>query len=455
MSAEIWKWRFSLACRQPPLAGGRSTSSMQPFSNGFQEADDELPAPAAGASSPRSTAAVTSSNQPTATVAHADTLDLTEDSPEPPEKPLGGEQGQLEQQKDRRTLSGSSALQNLSPPKGSLTPGQGGQAQATRSLSATTNGFGQFASNGSSSSPRNTKPGHFAAPRHAHSPAGGTSRPAPTSFQQIPVISSASSARTPSAHLPVASTSAASGGFMQPVSSAAAAHACGTGFSTAKILQETQAAIDGNKPLAQRIPPAPSPAAAAAAAAAIKRESSAAADPKGKGREDYVDLTADDGQSDDEVVFDETPVCIGEVRTLGLITVRADEIVPPEAPSGFGPNGTPWTPEQMVEVRKRYEQEFDKYMRPLKVQVFRDERQVYSGSTREMLRLITPEKREPFGFIDYRVANTLGPLLGDGMHGNGWLAGGNGKVWCEAEIDRQGEINVSFSSAKISGCPEN
>ena len=61
-----------------------------------------------------------------------------------------------------------------------------------------------------------------------------------------------------------------------------------------------------------------------------------------------------------------------------------------------------------------------------------------------MLRLITPVKHEQFGFIDYKAANTLGPLFGDGFHGTGVTQGGNGKLFAEACVERRGETNVSL-----------
>lgn len=233
---------------------------------------------------------------------------------------------------------------------------------------------------------------------------------------------------------------------MQPVSSPAAAAALlagGTGFSTAKILQATQSAFDANKPLAQRIPgPPASPAGAAAAAAAIKRESN-----KGKGRADFVDLTADDGVSDDdEIVIDETPVCIGEVHTFGLVLDVVDEVLPPPSVPPTRPDGSPWPFDELEQMHRTHKQQVKAYSHPLPVYIFRDEQALFSGSTREMLRLITPNTHRKFAFIDYKVANVIGPLLSNGYHGDGPHFKEGGKLACVAEIDRRGEPNVSLLS---------
>lgn len=239
---------------------------------------------------------------------------------------------------------------------------------------------------------------------------------------------------------------------MQPVSSpAAAALAGGTGFSTAKILQETQAAFDANKPISQRIPPPPSAAAANAAGAAIKRESQQAQrDIKGKGREDVVDLTADDAQSDeDDIVIDESPVCIGEIHTFALILNRVEEIVPPNPPPATRSDGSAWPEEQASAMRSRYEQALQRYRLPLPVHIFRDQQSSINGQRKEMLRLITPVKHEQFGFIDYKAANTLGPLFGDGFHGTGLTQGGDGKLFAEACVERRGETNPHILKLRL------
>ncbi|GAA5861119.1 hypothetical protein JCM3774_002196 [Rhodotorula dairenensis] len=442
---------------------------MQAFTNGFQEDDDPLPQPTSPRIHHQAASATTSNGRPKARQPTADTLDLTEDSPEPEERPAQPVRPRGEANKaaldawlgdsgastSSRAAAGPSGQSGYSP-----TRPNGHAARPPGQATAASSGFGQFASTSAqSASPHRAGPaaapgGHFVAPRKVISdypPTANAFRQMPT-LGKVPVISSAATARVPSAQLPAASTSAARGGFMQPVTSpAAAALAGGAGFSTAKILQETQAAFDANKPISQRIPPPPPTAAATSAGtAAIKRESQAQRDVKGKGREDVVDLTADDAQSDeDDVVIDESPVCIGEIHTFALVLNRVEEIVPPNPPPATRSDGTPWPDEQASSMRARFEQAFQRYQLPLPVHIYRDQRTSVNGQTKEMLRLITPVKNEMFGFIDYKAANTLGSLFGDGYHGTGVTQGGDGKLFAEAFVERRGETNPHILKLRL------
>ncbi|GAA5986834.1 hypothetical protein JCM10908_000916 [Rhodotorula pacifica] len=435
---------------------------MQTFSNGFQEDDDPLPLSASHHEHAAPTAPTQSANTSNGRYKQQmDTLDLTEDSPEPeilPARP----NGDANRSRDSGSSKSKDPVASSARPTGAASGSKaavrpsGQFARPAGQALASSSGFGQFASTSSSATAQSSSSpqrgsGHFNAPRKVVSdypPSADSFRQMPN-LGQVPVISSAATARVPSAHLPVASTSSAAprGGFMQPVGSpAAAALAGGTGFSTARILQETQAAFDANKPLSQRIPPPPSPSAAAAAnaaTAAIKRESQAAQrDLKGKGREDVVDLTADDGQSDeDDIVIDESPVCIGELISYALVLNRVEEIVPPNPPPATRSDGSPWPEEQASAMRARYEQALQRYNQPLPVHIYRDQQTSLNGQKKEMLRLITPVKHEQFGFIDYKAAGTLGELFGDGYHGTGVTQGGDGKLFAEAVVERRGESN--------------
>ena len=98
----------------------------------------------------------------------------------------------------------------------------------------------------------------------------------PYSNQQIPLITSAASARTPSAYLPTASSSLSSTPRPQP-------------------------------------PPA----------------RPTLSNPKGKGRE-VVDLTTSDPEEEDDIiVLNDHPICIGQITTLALILHCVDELAPP------------------------------------------------------------------------------------------------------------------------------
>lgn len=445
---------------------------MQAFSNGFHEDDDPMPRSPSPQIHHQAGTTATPSNRDLKTGKHAaDTLDLTEDSPEPEGRPApvpaARSHGRANEAAldawlaDKGASDASSAALAGPPCTGLPSPARpnGHSARPPGQATASSSGFGQFASTSTaqSASPHRAglaAAGHFTAPRKVISdypPSAESFRQMPA-LGKVPVISSAATARVPSAQLPVASTSTARGGFMQPVTSpAAAVLAGGTGFSTAKILQETQAAFDANKPISQRIPPPPAPTAAAANAgtAAIKREAQAQRSDKGKGREDVVDLTADDAVSDeDDVVIDESPVCIGEIHTFALVLNRVEEIVPPNPPPATRSDGKPWSETQASSMRTRYEQAMQRYQLPLPVHIFRDQRTSVNGQTKEMLRLITPVKNEMFGFIDYKAANTLGALFGDGYHGTGVTQGGDGKLFAEAFVERRGETNVGFAISR-------
>ncbi|BGP47440.1 hypothetical protein JCM10450v2_003292 [Rhodotorula kratochvilovae] len=395
------------------------------FANGFTEDAHPLLAPALPTTSTASTS--TSREQPRAQ-SQFDTVDLTEDSPEPEQRQLPA---QLSPRAVRRaldgwlygaadsapgagvgaahaggegTVHGSSALRDWAAVVGSsrsplAAAGGGGGAHAATMGSPS--GFAAFASP--------SAPQHAARPvaggSHHHPaacPAASSSASSSAPLGRIPVISSAASARMPSAYL-----------------------------------QQSPAARAAPHPAAPFVPPRSSPN-------------------KGKGRaEDVLDLTADDGDidvlappakpepvsDDDDVVIDETPVCIGDVFTYGLILNRVVEICPPPAPPETYADGTPIPAEQLQPMQGEYERARQAFLRPLPVHIFRDQPAFSQGSWREMLRLYTPLRKEMFGFIDYKAADVLGPLLGDGWHGTGITQGGHGKLYCEAYLERIGQQN--------------
>ncbi|KAI5475860.1 DNA repair protein rad5 [Pseudohyphozyma bogoriensis] len=166
---------------------------------------------------------------------------------------------------------------------------------------------------------------------------------------------------------------------------------------------------------------------------------------KGKSRE-VIDLTADDGASptpsDDEVIIDETPFCIGQLTSLALILYPVAELLPPAPPPpppGADPSNPPPAPKPITS--------------PLPVHIFRGQKQ----NMNETLRLSTPVSHEVFGVMEHRVANVVADLFGDGYSGTGVTSGGNGKLWCEAAVIRRGERNVSVAlllpAFRIAGDP--
>lgn len=404
------------------------------FSNGLYEEEHPLLAPALPTSTtPASTA---STSHPAARAqGHDDTLDLTEDSPEPEIKAPShhrGAGGPRRARDSRAPGGGDGGTQGHRHSSGRVQGGAAGHGGDTGTSAA----LDWAAVVGASRSPLSTapgggglgsvsSPGAFAAYAGPAAPpllppqSQGSSRltytpyrPVPSSSSsaplgRIPVISSAVDARMPSAYL------------HGPTSSGRAPH-----------------------PSAPFIPPRPSPA-------------------KGKGRaDDVLDLTADDGDidvyappapaytkpepvsDDDDVVIDESPVCLGDVFTFGLVLNRVTEILPPPPPPTQFADGTPVPSEQLAQMQVEYERAKKAFSCPLPVHIRRDQPTYNQGQWREMLRLYTPVRHEMFGFVDYKAADVLGPLLGEGWHGTGITQGGNGKLYCEAFVERVGQQNV-------------
>lgn len=416
------------------------------FANGFEEDDHPVLAPRP------STSAAAPSRATTAPIRRTDTLDLTGDSP-PPEQTSRAAVAQSEAA--RRALdayldekpAGAGTATGAAGGFGSYaggsrgsfsgTPQAAARSQAGPSRSsphgsqgASSNGFARYAGQGTPTASQQSL-----SPTTAFGSSGGfvqQPRVVPsTSLGRIPVISSASSSCVPSAYLQSQSPKRP-----RPSASAAAALSGGSGFSSAKLLHLTQVALDQAARSEQK----------GQARQYEAQVSNGLLPAKGKAREDVLDLTADDQPSDDDdLVIDETPVCIGEITTYGLVLTPVDEIVPPPPPPASRPDGRAWTIDELDALSEQYRRAKERYAVPLPVHIFRDDRTFNSGSWREMLRLITPVKHEVFGFVDYKAADVLGPLLGDGYHGTGVTKGGNGKVFCEAFVDRRGETNVSSS----------
>ncbi|GAA5994527.1 uncharacterized protein JCM10292_002114 [Rhodotorula paludigena] len=400
------------------------------FANGFEEDDSTFLAPVQPLAS--SLAPSPSLHRPAPPARHphkqrADTLDLTEESPEPEPRSAGRVLGGDDAKRalaswfdngatttQRGAHGGFAAYAgragaSVAHKQGNSHAWAGVNGSSTRPPASTAGGFlpshgaaqGGFAGFASPApqTPRAAMPqaasassSHHHTSMHSHHPHASTSRSPTHALGRIPVISSASNARMPSAYLssPHAPTAAQS---------------------------------------RQPFPPPPA----------------VSSPDKGKARDNVVDLTADDAASDeDDVVIDESPVCIGQITTYGLVVNRATEILLPPPPPTTYSDGTPLPAAQIESLAAEYELAKLAFRRPLPVHIYRDQPVLHQGQWREALRMFTPERKEMFGFIDYKMADVLGPLLGEGWHGTGITKGGNGKLFCEAAVERQ-EVPNPFS----------
>ncbi|KAM0756492.1 hypothetical protein T439DRAFT_376672 [Meredithblackwellia eburnea MCA 4105] len=163
---------------------------------------------------------------------------------------------------------------------------------------------------------------------------------------------------------------------------------------------------------------------------------------KGKGKQsssaaEVVDLTtlaSDDDSDSDEVIIDETPVCIGQIVSLALILYKVADLQPLAPIVPRDEQGRPLVipannnnPHNAIPSPPQP---------PLPVHIYRGVKQ----GENETLRLSTPVTLEQFGVMEHRVANVLAPLLGDGYAGTG-VTNEKRKLWCEASVVRRGERN--------------
>ncbi|GAA6055900.1 hypothetical protein JCM3770_002351 [Rhodotorula araucariae] len=400
------------------------------FANGFTEEEHPLLAPPLPTTS---TASNSTSRPHTRAESDHGTLDLTEDSPEPIQR-RGSISGAADEERrafDTWLHSGvDSAATTRQNGVGADAAHAGTQVRAVENTASRawadvvgTSRSRLAASGGGHGAPTGSPAGFatFASPPTPHHPSPPTAGSSSARSAAYPVTSSSSSSSaTPLGRIPIISSAASArmpSAYLHPPSARARPH------------------------------PAPP--------TLVPLRSSPARD-KGKGRaDDVLDLTTDDGDidvyaplskqepvsDDDDIVIDETPVCIGDVFTYGLILNRVVEICPPPAPPETFADGSPIPEEQLKPMLSEYERARQAFLRPLPIHIFRDQPAFSQGSWREMLRLYTPMRKEMFGFIDYKAADILGPLLGDGWHGTGITQGGHGKVYCEAYLERIGQQN--------------
>lgn len=154
----------------------------------------------------------------------------------------------------------------------------------------------------------------------------------------------------------------------------------------------------------------------------------------GKARE-VLDLTAANSESDDEIIIDETPICIGQITSLALILYPVQDLqpLPPVVPTDDQGRPIPLPANTVLPCPPQP---------PLPIHIYRGQMQ----QNNETLRLSTPVSHETFGVMEHRVANIVAPLFGDGYCGTGVTKDSTGKMWCEASVVRRGERNVSSFS---------
>lgn len=169
---------------------------------------------------------------------------------------------------------------------------------------------------------------------------------------------------------------------------------------------------------------------------------------KGKGKEVMIDLTTSDGEGedddddddeakvieDDEIIIDETPICIGLLASLALVLYPISELQSTPARAGVPPQLT-------IPVHI--------YRTPMAAPTKASDRQneslkIYATSCDNASR--KPQNTQ-FAVMEKKVANAIGPLLGEGWSGTGWSEANSKstatKMWCEAAVVRRDERNVS------------
>lgn len=151
---------------------------------------------------------------------------------------------------------------------------------------------------------------------------------------------------------------------------------------------------------------------------------------KGKARE-IVDLTGP-SDSDDDMIIDDTPICIGQLTSLALILYPVQDLQPLAPPIPIDKHGV------SIKLPDNAPPLPSPPQPPLPIHIYRGQMQ----GANETLRLSTPVTHETFGVMEHRVANIVASLFGDGYCGTGVTRDGKGKLWCEASVVRRGERNV-------------
>lgn len=145
-----------------------------------------------------------------------------------------------------------------------------------------------------------------------------------------------------------------------------------------------------------------------------------------------IDLTnaGDDSSDDDDLLIDDTPICIGHISSLALVLHLVNDIQGPPPPILYDSSGN-----QIQNLPPGYWRAPPQP--PLAVVLYRGAKN--NGS--ENMRISSLRSREEFGFMEHKLSNVIAPLLGDGFSGMG-VSDKNCKLWCEACVLRKGERSV-------------
>ncbi|GAA6036158.1 hypothetical protein JCM8097_006646, partial [Rhodosporidiobolus ruineniae] len=293
----------------------------------------------------------------------------------------------------------------------------------------------------------------------------GPSSSSSSSFGRIPVISSASAARMPSQMLSVmggspynAGTVSAPGGFTPAGSVYRQQQQAQAGLSSSSSFAAYASA--GHSSFAAQQPRAPSSSVspqkgkAPAPRPPLPSDGAVILDSDDDSPAPVVDLTSDQPDSDDDVIVDETPVCLGAIHINLLVSAPVYPIIPPDPPQKTRADGSEVPEDEFSALQARYQHMAAAWQAAIPPIYFSyDGPTVTNTGTRQHVTVWvdTPGgSRVKFAFVDYDSADVLGPMLGTGWSGRGVGKGGNGaKLWCEAVVLRQNTLNPCILRCKL------
>ncbi|GAA5976261.1 hypothetical protein JCM11641_001097 [Rhodosporidiobolus odoratus] len=266
---------------------------------------------------------------------------------------------------------------------------------------------------------------------------------------RIPVIFSATNARMPSHYLPQSSSAYAQAGpsrlpihhvaHASPSVAQAAAHGASFPSFPSPSHSQPQSSVSPQKPVPQN-----------------KKRNKRARSSNGSlvlssdsDDQGVVDITSALSSDEDDLIVDDTPICIGQITTNALITDPFYPLIPPAPALAFSSD------EEKVRAHGE-KQEYD--ANPVHdIWLKREGKTWNSNAWRDILRayVVLPATEEyprgrakDFGFVNYEAADVLGPLLGEG---DGWIGRGvrdgereGGRVWVEAKVEKSKERSTCF-----------
>ncbi|KAK4055462.1 hypothetical protein OIV83_000008 [Microbotryomycetes sp. JL201] len=304
------------------------------------------------------------------------------------------------------------------------------QSAPVASTSSDGRGFAHFATGLAPTPPHHSSNTSTHAPlpvQQSNNATSSSNKPA----ARVPVIKTAAAARVPSSSLPGQPSSASASTSSQPQPQSKGSLKDYYRMQSANVSAKMNSlAEQGLIPPRARTLSGGYPGSTNAVASSSKpKQTFGTTSPERPQTKDMIDLTGDDNASSDsdDIIVDDKIVCIGQLTSLALILYPVRELVPEPAKDA---TGMP-LPDHLQATAPALPQP------PLPVHILRADK---SGHN-ETLKLITPGRREVLGCMEHKVANVLGPLLGDGWSGTGITPEIKGKVWCEASIVRRGERN--------------